>query len=130
MTFTDPYQDSYPPSLWGGGGGGSGTVTTVAPSTAAVGAAGFTLTVAGTGFTAGSVVSFDGDPRTTTYVSPTQLTAPIASPVGPARTVTVSVSTGGSQPFIITATQEDEPQAEPEKAEPILMALPDEQEPS
>ena len=103
MSISQGYYDtSYPPSLWA-----DSTVTTVNPATAAVGAAPFAITVNGTGFTAGSVVSFDGDPRPTTFVSDTQLTAGVASPVGPARTVQVSVSTGGSSPFIITATAEE-----------------------
>lgn len=92
------YDESYPPSLWQSG------VTNVAPATAIVGAAPFTLTVTGTGFTDDSVVSFDGDARPTTFVSETQLTANVASPVGPARTVAVTVSTGGSASFTITAT--------------------------
>ena len=37
----------------------------------------FTLTVSGSNFVKGSVVQFDGFPRTTTYVSATQLTAQI-----------------------------------------------------
>lgn len=92
------YDESYPPSLWQSG------VTNVAPSTAIVGAAPFTLTVTGTGFTDQSVVSFDGDARPTTFVDETELTATVASPVGPARTVAVTVSTGGSASFTITAT--------------------------
>ena len=116
MSISQGYYDtSYPPSLWT-----ASTVTTVNPATAAVGAAPFGITVNGTGFTAGSVVSFDGDPRPTTLVSDTQLTAGVASPVGPARTVQVSVSTGGSSPFIITATAE-----EPEQASSATQVAPD-----
>jgi len=95
------YETSYPPSLWDGGT--SSTVVSVNPNTAAVGAAPL-LTVNGTGFTAGSVVSFDGDPRPTTFVGATQLTATVATIAGVARTVQVTVSTGGSRPFTITAT--------------------------
>ena len=97
MTDLGYYDTSYPASLWGS------AVTTVTPATAVVGAAPFTITVNGTGFTASSVVRFDGDSRPTTYVSETQLTATVASPVGPARTVQVTVSTGGSAAFTITA---------------------------
>ena len=94
------YDTSYPPSLWDTGT--PSTVTGVNPATAAVGAAP-TLTVTGTGFTAGSVVSFEGDARPTTFVSNTQLTATVATIAGAARTVQVAVSTGGSTTFIITA---------------------------
>lgn len=113
MTDTGYYDQSYPPSLWT-----ASTVTTVNPSTAAVGAAGFTITVTGTGFTPGSIISFDGDERTTTFVNSTRLTAPIGSPVAPARTVQVTVDSGGAASFIITAAAEEptepEPEAEPE----------------
>ncbi|MGA7785525.1 MAG: IPT/TIG domain-containing protein, partial [Candidatus Acidiferrales bacterium] len=47
------------------------------PSSAIVGGAGFTLTVNGTGFVNGSVVSFGGANRVTTFVSSTQVTAAI-----------------------------------------------------
>jgi len=126
--FTDPYQDSYPPSLWGGGGGPASAVVSINPATKAVGAAGFTMTITGTGFTSGSKVSFDSDPRTTTLVSPTQLTAPIGGITGVARTVQVTVSTGGSKPFIITATElaDEEPESHQDA---VLLPLPDEQEP-
>jgi len=128
--FTDPYQDSYPPTLWGGGP--ASTVSGITPATAVVGAAGFTLTVNGSGFTSGSQVSFDGDPRTTTLVSPTRVTAPIATITGVARTVQVTVSTGGSSPFTITAVAEDEPEQTGKKAkkkpEPELAEI--NQEPS
>ncbi|MFZ0819943.1 MAG: IPT/TIG domain-containing protein [Candidatus Acidiferrales bacterium] len=49
----------------------------LAPSSAIVGGAGFTLTVNGTGFVNGSVVSFGGANRVTTFVSSTQVTAAI-----------------------------------------------------
>ena len=48
-------------------------ISSVSPSSIPVG--NFTLTVSGTGFTAGSLVSFDGALLATTYVSPAQLTA-------------------------------------------------------
>ena len=99
------YDESYPPSLWAP----DSTVASINPNTAAVGAAPFTLTVTGTGFTADSVVSFDGDERPTTYVSATQLTAAIASPVAPARTVPVTVDSGGSSSFTVTAAVGEEP---------------------
>lgn len=95
---------SYPPSLWETT---ASTVGSVAPTTAQSGSAAFTLNVTGTGFSAGSVVSFDGDVRPTTYVDETHLTAQVAGPTGAARTVQVTVSTGGSAPFTITAPAEE-----------------------
>lgn len=75
------------------GGGGSNTVTltidpqpsrvptisSIQPSGALVGGGGFTLTVNGTNFTPGSIVTWNGGNRTTTFVSTTQLTATIGS---------------------------------------------------
>jgi hypothetical protein len=49
------------------------SISSVSPSPVAAG--NFTLTVNGAGFLAGSMVSFDGDPLATTFVSSTQLTA-------------------------------------------------------
>jgi hypothetical protein len=54
-------------------------ITTLQPATAVAGSPGFTLTVNGSNFTAASVASFAGTARTTTYVSPTQLTISVAS---------------------------------------------------
>lgn len=51
--------------------------TSITPATAIAGSAGFSLTVNGSGFFAGSVVRWNGVNRTTTFVSPTQLTAAI-----------------------------------------------------
>ena len=76
------------------------TVTSLQPASAAVGSAAFTLTVNGTNFTSTSVASFAGTPRTTTLVSPTQLTIPItsadlASPGTPAVVVANPAPGGG-----------------------------------
>jgi hypothetical protein len=54
-------------------------ITGLAPATTIVGTAGMTLTVNGTGFVSGSVVRFNGLDRTTTFVSPTQVTAQITT---------------------------------------------------
>lgn len=116
-----PYQ-SYPPSLWASPP--ASTVVSVAPNTAAVGAAPL-LTVTGTGFTAESVVSFEGDARPTTLVSPTSLTAQLAAITGVARSVPVAVSTGGSTPFVITAVEE-EPEPDPTSEEPCEEEEPEE----
>jgi hypothetical protein len=61
------------------------TLTTLSPSSAAAGGPGFTLALNGTNFVNGSTVQWKGNPRTTTYVSATQLTANI--PAGDIATV-------------------------------------------
>jgi len=74
----------------GPGGGTSGTrtltienpvpaLTSLAPSAAVAGGPGFTLTANGSGFVPSSVVRWNGAARTTTFVSPSQLTAQIAA---------------------------------------------------
>jgi hypothetical protein len=69
------------------------TITTLSPSSATAGGAGFTLTVNGTNFVAGSTVNFNGSARTTTFVSATQLTAAItAGDIATAGTPTVTVT--------------------------------------
>ncbi|MGH7496679.1 MAG: IPT/TIG domain-containing protein [bacterium] len=55
------------------------TSTSISPSSKTVGDAGFTMTVDGTNFVAGSVVRFNGSDRTTTFVSSTRLTATVAA---------------------------------------------------
>jgi uncharacterized protein (TIGR03437 family) len=53
------------------------TLTSLSPSSAIAGGAGFTLTVNGSNFVPGSVVRWNGSNRATTFVSSTQLTAAI-----------------------------------------------------
>ncbi|MDB5269757.1 MAG: hypothetical protein JWP58_2797 [Hymenobacter sp.] len=53
------------------------TIASLAPSTAVAGSANLVLTVNGTGFVSGSVVSFGANALATTYVSATQLTATV-----------------------------------------------------
>jgi hypothetical protein len=66
------------------------------PDAAAPGGPGFTLTVNGAGFVAGSVVNWNGSPRATTFVSSAQLTATIlASDVATASTASVTVVNPG-----------------------------------
>ena len=65
-------------------------VTTLSPTTAVAGSAGFTLTVTGTNFTAASVVYFGETPLATTENSATQLSATLPT-TALARTRTVSV---------------------------------------
>jgi hypothetical protein len=91
---------------------GPPALSSLAPSGAPVGAAGFSLTVNGSGFNAGSVVRWNGADRPTTYVSATRLRATIpASDVNAAGTAQVTVfapAPGGglssSLPFVIGGT--------------------------
>ncbi len=53
------------------------TLTSISPTSKVVGSGSFVMTVTGTNFTPTSVVRYNGLARTTTYVSPTQLTAVI-----------------------------------------------------
>ena len=74
-------------------------LTSVSPTTAVAGSAGFTLTAIGTGFVSGSAVQWNGAARTTTFVSATQLTAAISASdiatVGTAQVTVVNPSPGG-----------------------------------
>ena len=84
-------------------------LSNLSPATKVAGAAAFTLTVTGSNFVKASQINWGGQYLTTTYVSPTQLTADIpASLVQSAATVPVKVYTDGSvsatQNFTITAT--------------------------
>gem|GEM_PF-1011589 len=68
------------------------TTTSISPSSATAGGAGFTLTVNGTNFISGSIVRWNGADRTTTFVSGTQVTASIsAADIANAGTATVTV---------------------------------------
>jgi hypothetical protein len=70
----------------------SPTITTISPSTAVAGSGGFTLVITGTNFVNGSVVRWNGNNRTTGFVSSTVLTATIpASDVATAGTANVTV---------------------------------------
>ncbi|HEV8524479.1 MAG TPA: putative Ig domain-containing protein [Terriglobales bacterium] len=73
----------------GGGGGGGGTpiqpppnptpqITSISPTGATTFGTQFTLTVNGNGFVSASSVRWNGEPRFTTFVNSTQLTAAIA----------------------------------------------------
>jgi YVTN family beta-propeller protein len=69
------------------------TITTISPNGAVAGSAAFTLTINGTNFVAASMVNFGGTPRTTTFVSATQLAAAIpAAAIASAGTATVTVT--------------------------------------
>ena len=68
------------------------TVTGLSQTLVAPNTANFTLVVTGTNFAPNAVVYFNGKPESTTYNSPTQVTATIAS-AGSAGTSTVDVGT-------------------------------------
>jgi hypothetical protein len=69
-------------------------VTTVSPAQGPL-SGGTTVTLTGSNFGSGSVVSFGGTPATTTFVNASQLTA-IAPASAADQTVNLNVSTGGS----------------------------------
>lgn len=72
-------------------------ITSISPTSRIAGSAGFTLTVNGQNFLSTSVVQWNGSPRTTTYVSPTQLTATIpASDLITSGTALVTVANGST----------------------------------
>jgi len=71
-------------------------VSSIAPAAAPAGAPAFTLTVNGNNFVSGSAVRWNGAPRTTTYVSATQLRGAItAADIAAAGTFQVSVANPG-----------------------------------
>jgi uncharacterized protein (TIGR03437 family) len=83
-------------------------ITSVDPPSATAGAPGFTLTVTGTGFASDTVVLWNGNPLATTFVSATQLTAPVAvaqisSPGSAAIAVRAGGFTSPSTAFAINA---------------------------
>jgi hypothetical protein len=82
----------------------------MAPTTAPAGSSALTLTVNGSGFVAGSVVQWNGSPRTTTYSAPGLLLAAIPAAdlavAGAAQVTVVNPAPGGGTsaalPFTIT----------------------------
>jgi len=74
------------------------TVTSLVPPSKVAGTGAFTLTVNGTGFVNGStVVNWNGNPRTTTFVSTTQVTAAIlATDITSSGTANVTVTNGAA----------------------------------
>src|SRR5439155_4775069 len=75
------------------------------PAAIKPGSAGFTLTVNGTGFVSGAVVKWNGNVRTTTFISKSRLTASILSTdVAKASTASVTVvnpSPGGGSSNVV-----------------------------
>ncbi|MBX4200757.1 hypothetical protein KW786_01370 [Candidatus Parcubacteria bacterium] len=88
------------------------TVTTLTPATIVPGSAAQTLTINGSGFMQGSVVNVNGTARTTTYVSPTQVTIPLtAADLANAANLTFTVTnpspgggTSGTVTLAVTGT--------------------------
>lgn len=89
------------------------TLTSLSPASVASGSSAFTLTLTGTGFAPGSLVAFNGNYLTPTYVSSTELTVSVpASEVATAGNYQVFVEnfpsgwTGcavfGYQPFFVS----------------------------
>lgn len=71
-------------------------VASLSPAAISAGAAGFTLTVTGANFLSGAVVLWNGSPLPTTFVSASQLTAPVpAAWVQQAAAVSITVSNSG-----------------------------------
>ena len=93
-------------------GQGVPTITSIAPSSATAGGPGFTLTVNGAGFFAGSVVQVNGSGRATALVSTTQVTTSIlASDIATQGTDEITVFNpsltfpgGTSAPFPLTVS--------------------------
>lgn len=69
------------------------TITSISPTSATAGGAGFTVTVNGTNFISGSVVNFNGTALTTTFVSATQVTASVTA---------AQIATAGTFPVTVT----------------------------
>lgn len=105
----DTYDNFYYRSLGGGPVSNIPSLTNMSPSSATVGGAGFTMTVNGANFASGSTVRWNGNNRTTTLVSSTQLQAAItAADIANAGTAQVTVfnsgTGGGSSPQTLNFT--------------------------
>jgi hypothetical protein len=87
------------------------TLTTISPTTIGAGGAAFTLTLTGTNFINGSTANLKGSPRTTTFVSATQLTAAITAADiasnGTAAITVVNPTPGGGTSNSLTLTITD-----------------------
>ncbi len=100
-----------------GGPNPAPVATSLSPSSASAGSAGFNLTVNGSGFVTSSVVRWNGAERATTFLSATQIRATIAAAdVASAANVSVTVFTpapggGTSAPLTFTIGQGQTPPA-------------------
>lgn len=112
MSIVDrPYEESYPPSLWGGGGGPDDPhIDTLAPATGSAAAGPIAITVTGVRFEDGAEVEFNQVAAPTTYVSATTLTT--SYDPSAAGTVQVTVRNpndeeSNSVAFLVTTLQAD-----------------------
>jgi hypothetical protein len=78
-----------------GTGMGAPNIQALAPNSMASGKPGFTLTINGGGFTAGSVVYWNASPRNTTFVTGNQLSAQISA---------ADIATSGMVPVYVRTT--------------------------
>ena len=115
-TATVTVFDSTPPPAGGGSSSArtftinnpSPTLSSLSPLSGAAGGETFTLTLNGTGFVQGSVARWNGNDRTTAFVSATQLTAQITAAdiatVGSAQVKVFNPSPGGGTSSVINFT--------------------------
>ena len=100
------------------------TISSISPATTVAGSGNFTLTITGTNFVNGAVVRWNGNPRPTTFVSSTQLTAAIpASDVATAGTANVTVfnpAPGGGESGAVTFTIQDNTVGSPQQYRVML----------
>ncbi len=79
------------------------TLSALSPDTVTAGGSAFTLTATGTNFQTGATINWNGTALTTTFVSATQLTAPVpASDIANAGNASVTVSSGGATTAAVT----------------------------
>jgi hypothetical protein len=111
------YDESYPPSLWGGGGPTlpDPHITTLAPNSGSAAAGPIAITVTGTNFEATSVVEVDQVALATTFVSATSLTTSYDPATAGTKLFTVrnvNDEESNSVPFTVAAeVEEDQPEA-------------------
>jgi hypothetical protein len=86
------------------GGSAAPVLTSLTPATAVMGAAPFTVQVAGTGFVAADVVTWNGAAVPTTFVSATELTTAIDA-VATAGDIAVTVGASNALTFTVTAAR-------------------------
>ena len=115
MSTPGYFDQSYPPSLWGGGGGPGGpddpTISSLVPATGSAAAGPITVHVHGTRYEAGSVVEIDQAAQATTFVSATELT--VSYDPAAAGTVLFTVRNpndeeSNSSPFVVAALVSDD----------------------
>jgi streptogramin lyase len=87
------------------------TLTSLSPNTTAAGGSAFTLTISGTNFIGSTTAQWNGSPRSTTFVSSTQVTAAITAAdiasMGTAPVTVVNPTPGGGTSNALTFTITD-----------------------